>query len=186
MNYIKYIFFLLFCSYNANALVVIVDGEPDGGEHTPLLEFLSVSTGGSGGEDRLTENLTNVFISTGGSGGEDRLIELFDSLLVSTGGSGGEDRFTDSFNGIVNLENGTSLSDFITTIVLTDPTSTVLITAYDLIEPLYASNAVVGLFGEYTQYHVEAHSVKEPSSVVLIVAGLILLSTIQFRKRKAR
>lgn len=187
MHKIRYVIcLLLFYSCNTNAVVVIVDGESGDGELTPLIDVLNVSTGGSGGEDRLTENLTNVFISTGGSGGEDRLTDLFGGLLVSTGGSGSEDRFTDIFDEIVNPASGTSLSNFLGTIVLTEPTSTVLITAYDLFASLYVSQEVVGLFSDYTQYRVETNAVPEPAAFVCLLLGLLILPTIQCRRRRMR
>jgi hypothetical protein len=70
-----------------------------GGEDRLVLDL---STGGSGGEDRvapsgLVIDITTAGVSTGGSGGEDRVMP--DTLVidlpssgVSTGGSGGEDR----------------------------------------------------------------------------------------------
>jgi hypothetical protein len=70
-----------------------------GGEDRLVLD---ISTGGSGGEDRvapsgLVIDITSAGVSTGGSGGEDRLLP--DMLVIdlpssglSTGGSGGEDR----------------------------------------------------------------------------------------------
>lgn len=182
MRYIRYVFFLLlFCSYSANAIEIIVKGEADDAGHSPIIDVLSVSTGGSGGEDRLTETFTNVLVSTGGSGGEDRLIDLFDKLLVSTGGSGGEDRFTELTDEIVNPLNGSSLSDFLATIVLTEPTSITYLTVYDVLEPMYISKEVVSLFGGYTHYRVESLSVPEPVSVILLLFGLVVLSAIRIK-----
>jgi len=184
MNNLKRVFVLLlffFYACSANALYIKVDGidaESKDDEHTPLIDILSVSTGGSGGEDRLIDVLDTVFISTGGSGGEDRLTDAFDTLSVSTGGSGGEDRFTELFDMVVNPLNDTSLSDFLTTIVLTSSNSTVHLTAYDLFDSFYVSSAVTSLFNDYSQYRIESNSVPEPSSLLLLLtAGLIFYSS---------
>jgi hypothetical protein len=174
--------FSMFCADDAYALLVTPYGG-SGDTLTSLLSTVNISTGGSGGEDRLTDVLDTVFVSTGGSGGEDRLTDIFDTFSVSTGGSGGEDRITQLFNAILNPANGTSLSEFLGSISLTSPTSTVSQSAFDLFDTLRVSAAVADTLEEFDAYRVDPGiAVPEPAPLFLLTAGLVLL--LSSRKRQ--
>ena len=175
-------------SSSVSASLIIIGSAQTSGFSSLLSTFdtVSVSTGGSGGEDRLTDFLGTIFVSTGGTGGEDRLSDIMDILSISSGGTGGEDRLTDIFD-MMGVSTGGSggedrLTDLFDTVFLRDSSGTpVSLTVF--FSDYFLSAEVSDLLRGYTTFRVQT-SVAEPAALILLLPGIIGLVFLSRVRRK--